>query len=159
MLDELRKLAPKKPVRYVIASHTHFDHAGGLRAAAAEGATIDAPHGPAAPARGRQARTLALLVVGLAGWVWIEVRAAALHGHGLGPVRWILIGAAAALALVPGVRRGVAAAAARIRSPSQWAVERAALGVGNHVFEHRDWQPLRDARSLIHFLVFARQKR
>jgi 4-amino-4-deoxy-L-arabinose transferase-like glycosyltransferase len=96
---------------------------------AAEGATIDAPHGPAAPARGRQARTLALLAVGLVSWIWVEARAAALHGHGLGPVRWILIGAAAALAMVPGVRRGVATATERIRAPSQWAVERAALGV------------------------------
>jgi glyoxylase-like metal-dependent hydrolase (beta-lactamase superfamily II) len=40
VLDAVHKLAPKKPIRYVIASHTHFDHAGGLRAAAAEGATV-----------------------------------------------------------------------------------------------------------------------
>jgi glyoxylase-like metal-dependent hydrolase (beta-lactamase superfamily II) len=31
---------PGKPIRYVINSHQHFDHSGGLRAAAAEGATI-----------------------------------------------------------------------------------------------------------------------
>ena len=40
VLDEARNLAPGKPVRYVVNSHHHFDHAGGLRAAAAEGATV-----------------------------------------------------------------------------------------------------------------------
>ena len=40
VIDEVRKLAPGKPIRYVINSHQHFDHSGGLRTAAAEGATI-----------------------------------------------------------------------------------------------------------------------
>jgi glyoxylase-like metal-dependent hydrolase (beta-lactamase superfamily II) len=40
VIDEVRKLAAGKPIRYVINSHSHFDHAGGLRTAAAEGATI-----------------------------------------------------------------------------------------------------------------------
>ena len=40
VIDEVKKLAPGKPIRYVINSHGHFDHSGGLRAAAAEGATI-----------------------------------------------------------------------------------------------------------------------
>ena len=31
---------PGKPIRFVVDSHPHFDHASGLRAAAAEGATI-----------------------------------------------------------------------------------------------------------------------
>jgi glyoxylase-like metal-dependent hydrolase (beta-lactamase superfamily II) len=37
---EVRKLVPGKPVRYVVNSHSHFDHSGGLRTAVAEGATI-----------------------------------------------------------------------------------------------------------------------
>jgi glyoxylase-like metal-dependent hydrolase (beta-lactamase superfamily II) len=40
VIGEVRSLAPGKPVRYVVNSHPHFDHAGGLRAFAAEGATV-----------------------------------------------------------------------------------------------------------------------
>ena len=40
VIEQVKKLAPGKPIRYVINSHSHFDHSGGLRAAAAEGATI-----------------------------------------------------------------------------------------------------------------------
>jgi glyoxylase-like metal-dependent hydrolase (beta-lactamase superfamily II) len=40
MLEAVKKLVPGKPIRYVVNSHFHFDHAGGLRTAAAEGATI-----------------------------------------------------------------------------------------------------------------------
>jgi glyoxylase-like metal-dependent hydrolase (beta-lactamase superfamily II) len=40
MLQQVKQLAPGKPIRYVVNSHQHFDHSGGLRAAVAEGATI-----------------------------------------------------------------------------------------------------------------------
>jgi glyoxylase-like metal-dependent hydrolase (beta-lactamase superfamily II) len=35
-----RQAIPNKPIRFVVNSHPHFDHAGGLAAAVAEGATI-----------------------------------------------------------------------------------------------------------------------
>lgn len=40
VIEQVKMLAPGKPIRYVINSHGHFDHSGGLRAAAAEGATL-----------------------------------------------------------------------------------------------------------------------
>jgi glyoxylase-like metal-dependent hydrolase (beta-lactamase superfamily II) len=40
VLAEARKLAPNKPVRYVLTTHHHFDHTGGLRTYVAEGATV-----------------------------------------------------------------------------------------------------------------------
>lgn len=40
VIEQVKQLAPGKPIRYVVNSHNHFDHSGGLRAAAAEGATI-----------------------------------------------------------------------------------------------------------------------
>jgi glyoxylase-like metal-dependent hydrolase (beta-lactamase superfamily II) len=40
VLEEAKKLVPGKPIRYVINSHQHHDHSGGLRAAAADGAII-----------------------------------------------------------------------------------------------------------------------
>jgi glyoxylase-like metal-dependent hydrolase (beta-lactamase superfamily II) len=35
-----KQAIPGKPIRFVVNSHPHFDHAGGLAAAVAEGATI-----------------------------------------------------------------------------------------------------------------------
>ena len=35
-----RKLAPNKPIRYVINTHPHVDHTGGIRTFAAIGPTI-----------------------------------------------------------------------------------------------------------------------
>jgi len=40
IIAEAKRLVPNKPIRYVINTHTHFDHSGGLRAFVAEGATI-----------------------------------------------------------------------------------------------------------------------
>jgi glyoxylase-like metal-dependent hydrolase (beta-lactamase superfamily II) len=40
VLGEVKNLVPTKSVKYVINSHHHFDHAGGLRAIAAEGITV-----------------------------------------------------------------------------------------------------------------------
>jgi glyoxylase-like metal-dependent hydrolase (beta-lactamase superfamily II) len=37
---EAKRLIPNKPIRYVVNTHHHVDHAGGIRAAMAEGATI-----------------------------------------------------------------------------------------------------------------------
>jgi glyoxylase-like metal-dependent hydrolase (beta-lactamase superfamily II) len=40
VLREVRKTIPGKPVRTVLNTHLHFDHSGGLRAAASEGISI-----------------------------------------------------------------------------------------------------------------------
>ncbi len=40
VIEEIARLIPNKPIRFVINSHQHFDHTGGLRAYAHIGATI-----------------------------------------------------------------------------------------------------------------------
>src|SRR6185436_4534499 len=39
-IAETKKLFPNKPIRYVVNTHPHSDHTGGLPALVAEGATI-----------------------------------------------------------------------------------------------------------------------
>jgi len=40
VIDAVHKLVPGKPIRYIVNTHTHFDHSGGLRTYVAEGATV-----------------------------------------------------------------------------------------------------------------------
>jgi glyoxylase-like metal-dependent hydrolase (beta-lactamase superfamily II) len=40
VIDEVRRLAPNKPIRYLVNTHHHFDHLGDIRTYVAEGATI-----------------------------------------------------------------------------------------------------------------------
>jgi glyoxylase-like metal-dependent hydrolase (beta-lactamase superfamily II) len=40
VIAKIRETIPNKPIRYVINSHAHFDHAGGLRTYVNEGATV-----------------------------------------------------------------------------------------------------------------------
>ncbi len=40
VIAEVKKQVPSKPIRYLVNTHYHFDHSGGLRTYVAEGATI-----------------------------------------------------------------------------------------------------------------------
>jgi glyoxylase-like metal-dependent hydrolase (beta-lactamase superfamily II) len=40
VMDEIAKVIPNKPIRYVVNTHAHYDHAGGLRTYVAKGATV-----------------------------------------------------------------------------------------------------------------------
>jgi len=40
VIAEVKKTFPNKPIRYVVNTHNHFDHLGGVRTYVAEGATV-----------------------------------------------------------------------------------------------------------------------
>ena len=40
VIAETKRLVPNKPIRYLVNTHTHFDHSSGLRPFVAEGATV-----------------------------------------------------------------------------------------------------------------------
>src|SRR5581483_5622376 len=40
VIEEVNRLAPDKPVKYVVNTHHHFDHAGGLRTYLSQGTTV-----------------------------------------------------------------------------------------------------------------------
>jgi glyoxylase-like metal-dependent hydrolase (beta-lactamase superfamily II) len=40
VITKIRETIPNKPIKYVVASHVHFDHSGGLRTLVDEGATV-----------------------------------------------------------------------------------------------------------------------
>lgn len=40
VIDKVKETIPGKPIKYIVNSHAHFDHSGGLRALVAEGATV-----------------------------------------------------------------------------------------------------------------------
>ena len=40
VIGEVKKLIPNKPIRYIVNTHHHFDHSGGLRTYVAQSATI-----------------------------------------------------------------------------------------------------------------------
>jgi len=40
VIEETKKLVPNKPIKYLVNTHQHFDHSGGIRTFVAEGATI-----------------------------------------------------------------------------------------------------------------------
>jgi glyoxylase-like metal-dependent hydrolase (beta-lactamase superfamily II) len=43
VIEQIKQVAPGKPIRYVVVTHWHFDHVSGIRPYIAEGATIVGP--------------------------------------------------------------------------------------------------------------------
>jgi glyoxylase-like metal-dependent hydrolase (beta-lactamase superfamily II) len=65
LIKKIAEVVPNKPIKYVVASHIHFDHSGGLRTFVSEGAVIvahelDKPYFEAAWAAPRTLRPDAL---------------------------------------------------------------------------------------------------
>src|SRR5205807_1019357 len=40
VIAEAKRLVPGKPIKYLVSTHHHFDHSGGLRTYVAEGASV-----------------------------------------------------------------------------------------------------------------------
>ena len=40
VIGEVNRLMPSKPIRFIVTTHHHWDHLGGLRAYVHEGATV-----------------------------------------------------------------------------------------------------------------------
>ena len=78
VIAEVKKQVPSKPIRYLVNTHYHFDHSGGLRTYVAEGATIvthesnkafyettfKAPHKLNPDRQGREKKKAKILAVG-----------------------------------------------------------------------------------------------
>jgi glyoxylase-like metal-dependent hydrolase (beta-lactamase superfamily II) len=45
VIDEAKKKYPGKPIKYLVLTHHHMDHTGGMRTYVAEGATVVVPQG------------------------------------------------------------------------------------------------------------------
>ena len=61
VIAEVKKIFPNKPIRYLVNTHNHFDHLGGVRTYVAEGATVitDARNTNFYPGRPRAAAAVA----------------------------------------------------------------------------------------------------
>ena len=90
----------------------------------ASGSSIASGPQPAPAQAGRRVATIALLVVGVLLWLALGV------GPGIGIFRWVVIGGAIAIALVPPVNRRVGTALEWSRRPSPRALAWATILIG-----------------------------